>query len=72
MVPRRGDIYECPQCHFRFAALHGSDWPELEAEQLRCCCGEKPVLLQSGSEVSSNFAENKIIESELRSEHLHV
>jgi hypothetical protein len=71
MIPRRGDIYECPQCLFRFVTIHGADWPDLEAEPLRCCCGETPILLQSGSESATESGINKIIESELRAERQH-
>ncbi len=68
MFPRRGDIYECPQCLLRVVVVHGCHFSELQTEDLRCCCGATPVLLQSGSESGDEAHLNKIIEAELRHE----
>ena len=68
MYPRRGDIYECPQCQLRFVVVHGCHFSELQTDNLRCCCGETPILLQSGSESADEEHLNKIIFAELRRE----
>jgi hypothetical protein len=69
MYPRRGDIFECPQCLLRFVVTHGCTFSELQAEKMRCCCGAEPVLMQSGSESATESGINKILEAELRWEH---
>jgi hypothetical protein len=69
MFPRRGDIYECPQCLLRFVVVNGCHFSELQTESMRCCCGGIPVLMQSGSESATESHINKIIEAELRQRH---
>ena len=59
---RRGDILECPQCLCRIEVVHGSEWPPIQTQPIRCWCGESMRLMQSGSEsVEEPGGENKIL-----------
>ena len=50
MIPRRGDVFECLHCHLQLMVLSGAQTSGLvEAEKMLCFCGEKLVLMQSGS-----------------------
>jgi hypothetical protein len=53
MTPRRGDVYECPQCQLQVIVLSGGHMAPLEqSSKMLCSCGEKFVLVQSGSSSS--------------------
>jgi len=41
--PRR--YYECPQCLLRIVVGERLHFSELQTDNLRCCCGATPVLL---------------------------
>ena len=50
MIPQRGDVYECPQCHLKLSVLESGQFSVYErAEGIVCSCGEKMTLQQSGS-----------------------
>ena len=66
MYPRKGDIFECQQCQLRFVVTNGCHFSELQTENLRCCCGATPILLQSGSESAEELEINRILQAELR------
>lgn len=44
--------------------MKGTEWPPLQTQEPRCCCGERLTLFQSGSESidDSPTGINKIIE----------
>ena len=57
MIPRRGDVYECLHCHLQLMVLSGAQTSGLqESEKLLCSCGEKLVLMQSGSTSATRTA----------------
>ena len=70
MMPRKGDVYECPACHLSFTVTHGCEYSEFEADQLRCCCGATPTLKQSGSESATTEDVQEIRNEELAEEQL--
>ncbi len=49
MMPRRGDVYECLNCHLQLMVLSGAQTSgHQETQKLLCSCSEKMVLMQSG------------------------
>ena len=64
MLPRKGDIFECPQCGMRFLILRGAHVSPYDATHVKCSCGETPILLQSGSESAGDTVINKILSAE--------
>lgn len=65
MNARKGEFYHCPQCGLDIEIIHGGDWPPLQqSDHLQCSCGEKLILLQSGSESvqGSKHGQNKIMD----------
>lgn len=66
MNPRKGEIYQCPQCGMRLDILRGCNWPTLQlTETWQCCCCASMLLLQSGSESvqGSQHGQNKIVDA---------
>ena len=64
MLMRHGDIYECPQCQLAVQVIRESRTAPMQDEAPRCCCGERLVLVQSGSEsVAGSLAEKNKIET---------
>ncbi len=66
MMPRKGDIYECPACRLSFTITHSCEYSEFESDQMRCCCGAIPALKQSGSESVSGEDVQEIRNEELQ------
>lgn len=57
MMPRRGDVYECLNCHLQLMVLSGARTSGLqETDKMVCSCGEKLVLMQSGSTATKRSA----------------
>jgi hypothetical protein len=63
MLPRNGDLFECPQCSMLIEVRRGTSFTPLQCGDLHCCCGETMILLQSGSESVEDAPEhiNKIV-----------
>jgi hypothetical protein len=61
MIPRKGDIFECPRCELQLLVLKGAHIAPYDATELKCNCGEKLILAQSGSESAGDTAINKIL-----------
>ncbi len=57
MMPRRGDVFECPHCRLQMMVLTGAHASGLqETDKMLCSCGEKFVLMQSGSTSATRSA----------------
>lgn len=60
MLMRHGDVYECPQCQLAVQVIRESKTAPMQDEAPRCCCGERLILVQSGSEsVADSVADRK-------------
>lgn len=61
MIPCKGDIFECQKCGVQLLVLKGSHISPYDAAELKCICGERPILLQSGSESAGDAVINNIL-----------
>ena len=67
MILNSGDIHECPQCGARIHVLAGNNWDPLQLADFNCTCGEKLMLVQSGSESvqGADPAQNKLLYTDI-------